>query len=277
MMFKTRLLSGIVIAIVMIGFTYLGGVYLAAVLLLASLIGMFEFYRATGVLTDGRRIDPVTGIGYAFAVIYYVLMHITGQSMSTLVFTTVVFLLVLLATYVFTFPRYKANDIVSVFYGFFYVGVMISFMYLTRSLPEGIYIVWLILAASWLCDVFAYATGMLFGKHRLCPNLSPKKSVEGAVGGIVLPALVAGVYAYLISPYYQPGYNPVPVFMLLTAVGAAASQLGDLSASAIKRNHDIKDYGSLIPGHGGILDRFDSMIFVAPLVYFIAVCFTKGL
>ena len=276
-MFKTRLLSGIVIAIVMIGFTYLGGACLAAILLAASLIGMFEFYRATGVLADGVRIDRVTGIAYVFTALYYVLIYLCSQSMLILVFTTVVFLLVLLATYVFTFPKFNAKDIVLTFYGFFYVGVMISFMYLTRSLPDGKFIAWLILAASWLCDVFAYATGMLFGKHRLCPNLSPKKSVEGAVGGIVLPAIVAGVFAHLISPYFTPGYNVVPVFMLLTAIGAAASQLGDLSASAIKRNHDIKDYGNLIPGHGGILDRFDSMIFVAPLIYFIAVCFTKGL
>ena len=148
---------------------------------------------------------------------------------------------------------------------------MLSFLYLTRSLDNGIFIVWLVYTSSWLCDVFAYFTGMLLGKHKLCPQLSPKKSVEGAVGGIVIPAIIAGVYGYLIRGYYAPGFPVIPAFALITAIGAAASQLGDLSASAIKRNHDIKDYGKLIPGHGGILDRFDSMIFTAPMICFVAI------
>lgn len=276
MMFKERLISGIVVAVVTIGLTIAGGVYLLALLLVAALIGMYEFYRATGVLTDGKKIDPATGIAYGFMVVYYALLYLTHQSIFFMVFSIVVFFLVLLATYVFTFPKYDVKDIFFTFSGFFYVGVMLSFMYLTRCTEDGIFTVWLILASSWLCDVFAYFTGMLFGKNRLCPNLSPKKSIEGAVGGVIFPAIIAGVYGYIISRYYTPGYNVILVFALITGLGAMASQLGDLSASAIKRNRDIKDYGSLIPGHGGILDRFDSMIVVAPIVYFIAVCFAKG-
>ena len=192
--------------------------------------------------------------------------------MFDIVISSVVFLMILLAVYVFTFPRYKAKDIIFTFFGFFYVGVMISFYYLTRCEKDGIFIVWLILAGSWLCDVFAYFTGMALGKHKLAPVLSPKKSIEGSIGGIVIPALIAGVYAWVLGRYYQPSYPLIPVFVIITAVAAAASQIGDLSASAIKRNFDIKDYGDIIPGHGGILDRFDSLIFTAPMVYFVAVC-----
>ena len=275
-MFKKRLFSGIVVAAVIIGATLLGGMCLIAVLLLSSLVGMYEFYRAVGVLDGSRRIDLITGISYAFMILYYALLYLTDERFFHMIFAVSLYLLVLLAAYVFTFPKYNAKDIIFTCFGFFYVGVMISFMFLTRSLDDGIYVAWLILAGSWLCDVFAYFTGMLCGKHRLCPNLSPKKSVEGAVGGVVFPAIVAGIFGYIIGRYYSPDYPIVPVFALLTAVGAAASQLGDLSASAIKRNYDIKDYGDIIPGHGGILDRFDSMIFVAPLVYFIALYLTKG-
>ncbi len=270
-MFRTRLISGIVIAVLIAVFTYIGGLPLLAFLLLVSLRGMFELYRATGVLTDNKRIDPVTGIAYAFCVIYYVLLYVTGGNMFFSVFVMAVFLLVLLASYVFTFPRYNAKDIVFTFFGLFYVGVMISFYYLTRCESDGIFVVWLILASSWLCDVFAYLTGMTLGRHKLAPVLSPKKSIEGSVGGIVIPAIIACIYGYIIGRYYTPGYAVAPVFAVLTAIGAAASQIGDLSASAIKRNFEIKDYGELIPGHGGVLDRFDSLIFTAPMIYFVAV------
>ncbi len=275
-MFRTRLISGIIIAVSIAVFTYFGGIWLLALLMLASVRGMFELYRATGVLAEGKRIDLITGIAYFFCIAYFAALYITGQAMFTVVSATVFFLLVLLAAYVFTFPKYDAKQIAFTFFGFFYVGVMISFYYLTRSTEHGIFIVWLILAGSWLCDVFAYLTGMTLGRHKLAPVLSPKKSIEGSVGGIVLPALIAFAYGYIISRYYDPGYPVAPVFAILTAAGAAASQIGDLSASAVKRNFGIKDYGELIPGHGGVLDRFDSLIFTAPIIYFIAVLMIGG-
>lgn len=276
MTLKTRILSGIVIAVVMLAFAWLGGVYLLALLAPVSVIGLYEFYHAVGLLTGGRKIDLVTGIGYVGTMVYYVLLYITEGSLFFMVFVCVVLLLVLLATYVFTFPKYNAKSIVCGFYGFFYVSVMLSFIYLTRALPDGIFIVWLIFMSSWFCDVFAYFTGMLIGKHRLAPVLSPKKSIEGAIGGIVFPAICGGVYAYFIQPYVAVGFPIIPAFVVICAVGCAVSQIGDLSASAVKRNFDIKDYGSLIPGHGGILDRFDSVIFTAPMIFFIAELFTKA-
>ncbi|MCR5687663.1 MAG: phosphatidate cytidylyltransferase [Lachnospiraceae bacterium] len=273
-MVKTRVISGIVVAASMLLFVWLGGVYLLALLLCVSLIGLFEFYRAVGLLKDGAKIGPVTGIGYAFTVLYYLFLFLFEDPLFGMMLACVLLVLVLLGTYVFTFPKYKAGTVVFAFYGFFYVSVMLSFIYLTRRLGEGIYIVWLIFFSSWFCDVFAYATGMLFGKHKLAPVLSPKKSVEGAVGGIAVPAVCGGIYGWLIGPYIDLGH-PAAVFFVLCAAGAAVSQIGDLSASAVKRNYDIKDYGTLIPGHGGILDRFDSVIFTAPMIYFIAVFFIR--
>ena len=115
---------------------------------------------------------------------------------------------------------------------------------------------------------------MLLGRHKLAPVLSPKKSIEGAVGGAAGAALLGFIYAALFGRNMSGVDNPQLVCAVACAIAAVISQIGDLAASAIKRNHGIKDYGRLIPGHGGILDRFDSMIFTAPAIYF-ALTFLK--
>jgi phosphatidate cytidylyltransferase len=273
-MFKTRVLSGAIVAVVMLLFTWLGGAYLGLFLMCVSIIGQYEFYRATGVIAGGMKGGILSAIGFGGTVLYYVFLLIPAIDLAAMMFVLVLTLVVLMAVYVFTFPKFKAGEIAFSFFGFFYVSVMLSFIYMTRTLPEGIYIVWLVFFSSWFCDVFAYLTGMLIGKHKLAPILSPKKSVEGAVGGVVFPAIFGALYGYCINRYVSSGF-PVASFTALTAIGAIVSQIGDLSASAIKRNFEIKDYGSLIPGHGGILDRFDSVIFTAPMIYFTAGCFLE--
>ena len=153
--------------------------------------------------------------------------------------------------------------VVAAFFGMVYVAVMLSFIYLTRSLPDGKFLVWLIFLCSWGCDTCAYCVGMLIGKHKMAPVLSPKKSIEGAVGGVVGAALLGVIYAAATQ-------GKMAEYALICAVGALISMVGDLAASAIKRNQNIKDYGKLIPGHGGILDRFDSVIITAPVIYYLA-------
>ena len=275
-MFKTRLFSSVIVAALMLLFTWLGGIYLPAFLLVVSMIGLYEFYRATGLFKEGT-VNFVAVSGFVVTVIYYLVLMILVEDLFMFMFITVVFIIVMLGTYVFTFPKYSSKDVVYTFYGFFYVSVMLGFIHLTRELPNGIYIVWLIFISSWFCDVFAYLTGMAFGRHKLCPNLSPKKSVEGAIGGIVVPAICGGVYAYFIKDCLGADSDLIVMFAVLCALGAAVSQIGDLAASAIKRNFDIKDYGKLIPGHGGVLDRFDSVIFTAPMIYFIAMFMIGGM
>ena len=134
----------------------------------------------------------------------------------------------------------------------------------------GLYIVWLILISSWGCDTCAYCVGILIGKHKMSPVLSPKKSVEGAVGGVLGAAALGALYGWMVMDRLKEEQRLILFFALICGVGALISMVGDLAASAIKRNADIKDYGKLIPGHGGVMDRFDSVIFTAPVIYFMA-------
>lgn len=180
-------------------------------------------------------------------------------------------LIVLLAVYVFSYPKYHADQVMAAFFGVIYVSVLLSYIYLTRNLKGGAFLVWLIFLCSWGCDTCAYCVGILIGKHKMAPVLSPKKSIEGAVGGVAGAALLGLIYALAAGKFFPEFDHSPAVYALICAVGALISMVGDLAASGIKRNHNIKDYGKLIPGHGGILDRFDSVIFTAPVIYFLAV------
>ena len=142
---------------------------------------------------------------------------------------------------------------------------MLSYIYQIRILEDGAIIVWLIFIGSWGSDTCAYCVGMLFGKHKIIPKLSPKKSLEGSIGGVVGAALIGYLYALALSSKITGIDNPKLLFAIIGASSSLISQIGDWAASAIKRNFDIKDYGKLIPGHGGILDRFDSVILMHQL------------
>lgn len=262
-MFKTRLISGIVLVIVALALIVTGGNVLLAGLTIISLIGVFELYRVFHIEKSMAGI-----VGYAAVVIYYanICWNFIPDMMAFILGSIVVFMTV----YVFSFPKYKADQIFAAFFGVFYVAVMLSCIYQTRMLEAGAYIVWLIFLCSWGCDTCAYCVGMLIGKHKMAPQLSPKKSIEGAVGGVLGTALLTIAYGFIFKQ--QMGLSTKSIFILagITAIGGLISMVGDLAASAVKRNYDIKDYGKLIPGHGGIPDRFDSVIFTAPIIYYCA-------
>ena len=255
-MFKTRLLSGIVLVIILIATVGCGGEVLFGVLGVISLIGMTELYKVVGV-----QKKPIAFAGYLAAVAYYALLY-TNQ-LNRLPLLIMGFMIVLMAVYVFSYPAFIADQVATVFLGVFYVAMMMSYVYQTRMLEDGGIVVWLIFLSSWGCDTCAYCVGMLIGKHKMTPVLSPKKSIEGAVGGVAGAALLGVIYAAATQ-------GKMAEYALICAVGALISMVGDLAASAIKRNQNIKDYGKLIPGHGGILDRFDSVIITAPVIYYLA-------
>lgn len=260
-MFTTRLFSGIVLVALAILVVTAGGSLLFITMGMISLIGLFEFYRVMSI-----EKNPLGMIGYLTALSYYGLLWFQGERYVTLM--VIAALMLLMVMYVFTFPKYKTEEITAAFFGIFYVAVMLSYLYQVREMPDGRYLVWLIFLSSWGCDTCAYCVGMLFGKHKMAPVLSPKKSVEGAIGGVIGSALLGYIYAVMVGSRMMVIGNPRLACALACAIAAGISQMGDLAASAIKRNHNVKDYGHLIPGHGGILDRFDSVIFTAPAIFF---------
>lgn len=262
-MFKTRLISGIVLVAAALLLIITGREVLLVAACVISLIGMYELYRVYKIERTGAAFA-----GYLAAILYYLDLYV--HWMPDQMVYVIGFLIVLLAIYVLSYPKYHASQITAVFFGLFYVAVMLSSIYQVRMMEQGAYIVWLIFLCSWGCDTCAYCVGVKFGKHKMSPVLSPKKSVEGAVGGLVGTFLLTALYAFVFRE--QMDITNVQVLMLaaISTVGGMISMIGDLAASAIKRNYEIKDYGTLIPGHGGILDRFDSVIFTAPVIYYLA-------
>ena len=271
----TRILSGAVLLVLLVILFILGGPTLAITLMVVSLIGLYEFYRAVGVLEDNKKVNGLTLAGYIGVVLVYIYLYLSNGDTSLLVFAPVIVCILMLAICVLSYPKYDAVKVMYAVFGYCYVPLMLSFIYAIRMLNDGIFLVWLIFFASWICDTFAYFTGVLFGKHKLTPLLSPKKSIEGSIGGVFFATILAGVYGYVIKDYLTTDFNVVLAFAVVGAVGSLVSQIGDLAASAIKRHFDIKDYGNLIPGHGGIMDRFDSMITTAPMIYLVAIIFTR--
>ena len=258
-MFKTRLISGIVLVIIALATIISGSWILFFTLLAVSLIGMRELYNVMKV--SNEHVTVLELVGYLGAVLYYNAIKFDFGNFGMM--AVIVSMILILFVYVFGYPKYHAEQVMAAFFGVVYVAVMLSFIYLTRNLPDGKFLVWLIFLCSWGCDTCAYCVGMLIGKHKMAPVLSPKKSIEGAVGGVVGAALLGVIYAAATQ-------GKMAEYALICGVGALISMVGDLAASAIKRNQNIKDYGKLIPGHGGILDRFDSVIITAPVIYYLA-------
>ena len=161
--------------------------------------------------------------------------------------------------------------------GSFFLSIVIPYFLSTfiriREMPDWRYYILLPFVVAWLSDAFALVAGMAFGKHTLAPELSPKKTVEGAVGGVAGSAAATLIYGFVMSACFGAAAVRYGLLILYALLGAVVAQFGDLAFSYIKRQYDIKDYGTIFPGHGGVLDRFDSVIFCAPLLEILIVYF----
>ena len=172
-MFTTRLMSGIVLVILAVLIVGTGGALLFAVTAALSLIGMFELYRVVEIEKKAPGIA-----GYAAGIFYYVLLWLHRENYVVLM--AIAALMVLMAIYVVTFPHYRTEQVTVAFFGIFYLAVMLSYLYQVRAMTDGKYLVWLIVLSSWGCDTCAYCVGMLFGKHKLTPLLSPEEDSRGS-------------------------------------------------------------------------------------------------
>ena len=257
---KVRVISALVGVLLFIAVVYWAPqwVTLLAFSLLCALAA-YEFLHNTGLL-KGSPLLPICCIA-SFLVpaasnydMYYILPLLY-------VFTLLVFLWSILHP-----QRITAEQIAQAYLGSITIPFLLSgVMRILLQHENGRVYVLLPFLAAWCSDSLALVFGMLFGKHKLIPQVSPKKTVEGAIGGILGGALGAVLVGVAMARFFgaQVQYSALVLFGM---VGAVVAQIGDLSMSLIKRNYHMKDYGSIMPGHGGILDRFDSVIFVTPAV-----------
>lgn len=269
-MFLTRLISGILLLTFTFVTMFFGGQLLLITLFMISLIGLYELYKVMKFENT-----PLACVGYLGAFAWYLNIDTKPNAIldikvpELMIFSIVV--VAALLVFVVKYPKYSANQLFSTIFGIFYIPVMISFIFKTReNIAFGQWLAWMVYVSSWGSDTCAYAVGRLFGRHKLAPNLSPKKSIEGSVGGIIGSALIGVIFGLIMSNFTGKSENLIIIFAVIGGLGSVISQIGDLAASGIKRNYDIKDYGHLIPGHGGILDRYDSIIITAPIVYFLS-------
>lgn len=261
---KIRILTAIITLPILIFPIYLGGISLYVIIFLLSAVGLYEYLKAYELNTKG-----LIAILELATLAYYILMYIYGGDFMGIFIGTLI--MTLLIYFVLIYPRLDFKSIATAFIGFFYVTYLLSYIVLIRLEPTyGLWFVWLIFFIAFGSDSFAYFGGRLFGKRKLAKSLSPKKTIEGAIGGILGAMLLAVLYGvYMLYNGALDNLSKLVLLALIGAIGSIISQLGDLVASGIKRQTGIKDFGKLLPGHGGILDRFDSSIFIAPIIYYI--------
>lgn len=247
---------------------FLGGYVLLAACFILGIMALREFYNGFHEM----GVKPSYPIGVASAVVLYgvqlasMLMFKDDPAETMPLFMLWIFLSVLASLlYLFKILERNLADAMATITGIFYVMFFLFHLVLIDSTKFPL-LIWLVVISAFGTDIMAYFTGRFLGKRKLCPNISPKKTVAGAVGGAIGSLVLCGIFGLIFAK---------GVFihcMIIGLLGGVVSQFGDLTASIFKRKMGIKDYGHLIPGHGGVLDRFDSVLFTGPLVfYYIAI------
>jgi len=259
---KTRIFTGIICAILLVTAVIVLDPYIIAVIaFLASLVGLFEFYKVTEVADS----LPLVILGTLGALLVTLCNLFFKAQFSTFV---CIWLLLIFVTLLVFHEKTEVTSAALTVFSVFYIPFLFSFVPLVMLLEKGRFLIWFVILGAFATDTFAYFTGVFLGRHKLCPKISPKKTIEGAVGGTLGCGIFFVIFGWLFNTVWQTDFSLVQLF-LIGLIAAVVAQLGDLSASIIKRKFGVKDYGTLFPGHGGIMDRCDSLIFVAPLIYFL--------
>lgn len=259
---KKRTITSVLALIIFIPFIIWGGfpfilvVLLLATRCLAELLRMFNMsnYRVPFFL--------------AMILLWLVLLPPQAVLLDMVWFEkseAIIFMLLLLLSYtVLVKNKFTFDQAGVIFFSTIYVGMGFFYLIEARLGENGLANIIFAFLIIWSTDTGAYLAGRLFGKHKLWPSISPKKTVEGAIGGVVLACILAGVF-HMIHPFS----HPTAIVVIVTIAASIFGQVGDLVESALKRHYHVKDSGRILPGHGGILDRFDSLLFILPLLHFI--------
>lgn len=232
-----------------------------------SIIGLNEFYHAV----KQKGIKPFETLGYICCILLCLVGVVSNEKIliPSLVLSMPILFFILSLIEVVSDMKINFVDIACTLLGIIYVPMMFLFLILTWQMKNGHMLIWFIFFGAWMTDVFAYLVGKTIGKHKFS-KISPNKSIEGCIGGLLGSAIVYGIYSYYLNVKYidilGAEFN-IAIMVILGAIISVISQVGDFTASAIKRYCGIKDFGEIMPGHGGVLDRFDSIIMISPFVY----------
>ncbi len=251
----TRIISALVGLPILLFFIYLGGGAFAFMIAVLATVGLYELARMTGGKQQFLLVPVLLGVWLMLLGSY--LQWENWTALGILLTFCIVF-----AVAVFQFPAFNVEDIAINFLGLIYIGWTMAHLIALDGLENGRLLVLYLFVAIWSSDSGAYFVGRFLGRHKLCPRVSPKKTVEGSIGGIVTTCVLLS----LLNLYVRM-LPPVTVVMIAVVI-SIIGQIGDLIESLMKRYYGVKDSGKLIPGHGGVLDRFDSVMLAAPVLYY---------
>ena len=267
-MLKDRLLVGIIGAALAITIMLTGRIVLGVAVSVIALVALAEMYTALGGIKNNIALSVIGGV----AGVLIVLLCNFNAGLSVIMGVIITYMIASMICMVLSHKEDEFAKVTTFYFSTIYVVFFISHLILIRNQENGQFLIWIPIIIAWLSDTMAYTFGLLFGKHKLIPAVSPKKTVEGAAGGVFGGVVFMMIYGAICAF----GFNVAAAWWKLVALGvlgSVVSQFGDLAASWIKREKGIKDYGTLLPGHGGVLDRFDSVLFTAPFVYYFNLLF----
>lgn len=273
---KTRIITAIVALLVFVCVLLAPPVVFPIAIAAVIYLMLYEAYSATKaskamIVTGYISATLIMLSGVPFVLGYN--FHVTAELCALAAITIII---INMAMIVFLHGKWSYKDVLSNAFLTMYITITTAIIIITKEYFSTTYML-LIFISAWSTDTFAYFTGKFIGKHKLIPNVSPKKTVEGSIGGVVGSMLVCVVYLMIVSLIYKSSSSWLLEGMIIGLIGGGFSQLGDLVASAIKRDTGIKDFGKIFPGHGGFLDRFDSVIFIAPFIFGALALITKFL
>lgn len=257
---KQRIITGLIGGIGFLYFVWLGGLPYFLLISLLAWIGYIEILKMNHIHPVSS--EGIIGLGTVLFILLIPLQSIFPFFKLEIESVILASLILFLTLIVIKKNKINFDEVASLFLGAFYVGFGFAFMFATRLTDGGFALTLLVLSATWASDSGAYFSGKYLGKKKLWPEISPNKTIEGSFGGILFAVLISLILNYFFS-IEENLLQLILIGVLISVIG----QIGDLVESALKRTKNIKDSGSLIPGHGGVLDRFDSLIFVFPILY----------
>lgn len=256
---KTRIITALVLIPLLVAVLLSNAYIVSAAVAIISVMGLYEFFKATGLNAH----KTLCAVGYIGAVLICLRTYIPIFLYMPL------FYIGLVAIFCIMLKKHKTvnvSDSGLLIFSLIYIPFLLSTLIDIKGLQYGTLLLWIVFIGAFATDTFAYFTGVFLGKHKLCPEISPKKTIEGSIGGTLGCIVFLLLYGILLEKVFNMNINYIKLGVLGVLI-SPISQIGDLTASIIKRKYGVKDYGSIFPGHGGVLDRLDSVIAVAPLVY----------